>query len=105
MEAYIRQKRASPGMVQASDLQMRPMSGSRNNGREIHAYEGPLQFMMSPNNPDQLIQGGTMNTNMSSNKTSSSDGKCEYYIFPSHRLSIVSHSTVITVERVYYVKR
>lgn len=61
MEAYIRQKRASPGMVQASDLQItRPMSASRN-GRESqsHAYDGPLQFMMSPNNPDQIISAST----------------------------------------------
>lgn len=54
MEAYIRQKRAAPGMVQASDLQMRPMSGVRNASREIHAYDGPMQFMMSPSNPDQI---------------------------------------------------
>lgn len=54
MEAYIRQKRAAPGMVQASDLQMRPMSGVRSASREIHAYDGPMQFMMSPSNPDQI---------------------------------------------------
>ncbi|XP_037916647.1 protein king tubby isoform X3 [Hermetia illucens] len=52
MEAYIRQKRASPGMVQASDLQMRPMSGMRN-GREVHAYDGPMQFI-NAQNPDQI---------------------------------------------------
>ncbi|XP_052889285.1 protein king tubby [Anopheles moucheti] len=56
MEAYIRQKRATPGMVQASDLQLvRPMSGINRNGREVHAYDGPMQFMMSPNNPDQIM--------------------------------------------------
>uniref|UniRef100_A0A182KD19 Tubby C-terminal domain-containing protein n=1 Tax=Anopheles christyi TaxID=43041 RepID=A0A182KD19_9DIPT len=56
MEAYIRQKRATPGMVQASDLQLvRPMSGVNRNGREVHAYDGPMQFMMSPNNPDQIM--------------------------------------------------
>lgn len=86
MEAYIRQKRATPGMIQASDLQIRPMSGATSignisataaaaaisasaaaaeapsrltgntrNGRELHAYDGPMQFMMSPNNPDQLL--------------------------------------------------
>ncbi|KAG4074061.1 hypothetical protein HA402_014266 [Bradysia odoriphaga] len=54
MEAYIKQKRAAPGMVQASDLQMRPMSGVRSASREIHAYDGPMQFMMSPSNPDQI---------------------------------------------------
>lgn len=83
MEAYIRQKRATPGMIQASDLQMRPISAtsgstasmaaavaaaaastgggggtnSHRNGRhtDIHGYDGPMQFMMSPNNPDQLL--------------------------------------------------
>jgi tubby and related proteins len=62
MEAYIKQKRAQPGMVQASDLQItRPMSGMRgtasgsSNGRETHAYDGPMQFTMSPNNPDQIM--------------------------------------------------
>ncbi|XP_068146191.1 protein king tubby [Drosophila tropicalis] len=56
MEAYIRQKRASPGMVQASDLQInRPMSGMRSNSRELHAYDGPMQFMSSPQNPDQIL--------------------------------------------------
>lgn len=61
MEAYIRQKRASPGMVQASDLQItRPMSASRNGCEsQSHAYDGPLQFMMSPNNPDQIISAST----------------------------------------------
>lgn len=69
METYIKQKRATPGMVQASDLQLlRPMSGTTtsmsssaispgirvNSGRELHAYDGPMQFMMSPNDPDQL---------------------------------------------------
>lgn len=69
MENYIKQKRATPGMIQANDLQLlRPMSGSTamssnapiapavrvNSGRELHAYDGPMQFMMSPNNPDQL---------------------------------------------------
>lgn len=67
MEAYIRQKRATPGMVQASDLQMRPVSGvgatpmassaqsHRIIGREIHGYDGPMQFTMSPSNPDQVL--------------------------------------------------
>ncbi|XP_058055068.1 protein king tubby [Anopheles bellator] len=60
MEAYIRQKRATPGMVQASDLQLvRPMSAVNRNGREVHAYDGPMQFMMSPNNPDQIISTTT----------------------------------------------
>lgn len=55
MEAYIRQKRASPGMVQATDLQiLRPKSGVRS-GPEAHAYDGPMQFMMSSNNPDQIV--------------------------------------------------
>nr|B0WI30.2 RecName: Full=Protein king tubby 2 [Culex quinquefasciatus] len=63
MEAYIRQKRATPGMVQASDLQLvRPMSAVNRNGREVHAYDGPMQFMMSPSNPDQIISSGSPTT-------------------------------------------
>lgn len=55
-------------MVQASDLPIRPMSGTtqiptsakansamRMSSREMHAYDGPMQFMMSPNNPDQIL--------------------------------------------------
>lgn len=63
MEAYIRQKRASPGMVQASDLQInRPMSAIRTtNGRELHAYDGPMQFMASSQNPDQILSNTTTN--------------------------------------------
>ncbi|XP_017958652.1 protein king tubby [Drosophila navojoa] len=60
MDAYIRQKRASPGMVQASDLQMsRPMSGMRSNGRELHGYDGPMQFIGSPHNPDQILSNSS----------------------------------------------
>ena len=61
MEAYIRQKRASPGMVQASDLQInRPMSGLRTStSREMHAYDGPMQFISSPQNPDQILSNTT----------------------------------------------
>lgn len=48
-----------PGMIQASDLQItRPASGMRN-GREMHAYDGPMQFMMSPSNPDQILVQST----------------------------------------------
>lgn len=61
MEAYLRQKRASPGMVQASDLQItRPMSGLKTaNSREMHAYDGPMQFISSPQNPDQILSNST----------------------------------------------
>lgn len=87
MEAYIRQKRASPGMVQASDLQItRPMSGLRTTtaaGRELHAYDGPMQFISSPHNPDQLLSNTTSvtatNTNAttanSSNNAASTNGR------------------------------
>ncbi|XP_037951368.1 protein king tubby [Teleopsis dalmanni] len=65
MEAYIRQKRASPGMVQASDLQIqRPMSGMRTNSREVYAYDGPMQFISSPNNPDQILTQVPSKTNL-----------------------------------------
>lgn len=82
MEAYIRQKRASPGMVQASDLQiMRPASAMRNGSgktrdrdrdRDTHAYDGPLQFMGSPHNPDQLM---TYHSTKSLSHHASKDGK------------------------------
>lgn len=69
MENYIKQKRATPGMMQASDLQIRPMSGTTplsasakssgamrvSSSRELHGYDGPMQFMMSPTNPDQIL--------------------------------------------------
>lgn len=74
MEAYIRQKRASPGMVQASDLQItRPMSGMRSNvnGRELHAYDGPMQFMGSPHNPDQILSNSASSTKNSNHLRSS----------------------------------
>ncbi|XP_036334163.1 protein king tubby isoform X2 [Rhagoletis pomonella] len=85
MEAYIRQKRASPGMVQASDLQItRPMSGLRtstDNSRELHAYDGPMQFISSPHNPDQLLSNSTATTSpttttaISSNSMVSTNGR------------------------------
>nr|B4LMR9.1 RecName: Full=Protein king tubby [Drosophila virilis] len=72
MDAYIRQKRASPGMVQASDLQMsRPMSGMRGNSRELHAYDGPMQFIGSPHNPDQILSNNSSSVHLSSSMNSS----------------------------------
>ncbi|XP_067628582.1 protein king tubby isoform X3 [Eurosta solidaginis] len=71
MEAYVRQKRASPGMVQASDLQItRPMSGLRTTApstRELHAYDGPMQFISCPHNPDQLLSNNCANGITTSN--------------------------------------
>lgn len=70
MEVYIKQKRASPGLVQASNLQiMRPMSAISRNGREVlHAYDGPMQFMSSSQNPDQLTTSPTKASSSSSPK-------------------------------------
>lgn len=87
MEAYIRQKRASPGMVQASDLQiMRPASAMRNgsgktSSRDTHAYDGPMQFMSSPNNPDQLM---TYHSTKTLSHHTSKDG--EYFTVLKARL-------------------
>lgn len=65
MEQKMRQKRLTPGMVQASDVrattaskgqngfQPRPTSAIR--GRELHGYDGPMQFTMEPGNPDLVI--------------------------------------------------
>ncbi|XP_059622502.1 protein king tubby 1 [Phlebotomus argentipes] len=64
MEAYIKQKRASPGMIQASDLQItRPMSGARGS-RDLapHAYDGPLHFMTHSANPDEIVPSRTTPT-------------------------------------------
>ncbi|XP_055854730.1 protein king tubby isoform X2 [Episyrphus balteatus] len=100
MEALIRQKRASPGMVQASDLQiMRPMSGMRNsNSREMHAYDGPMQFMSSPQNPDQIL---TANSN--SVRTTSSSNRHEDLIeeISSHEIEDEESSPIdaITVSK------
>lgn len=68
MEAYIKQKRATPGMVQstATDYQQRPMSGmTTTTGRQqqpMQGYDGPLQFLTSPNNPDQILPLSTPTT-------------------------------------------
>ncbi|CAH0386766.1 unnamed protein product [Bemisia tabaci] len=53
LEQKMRQKRQTPGMIQASDAKgkvMRPISGSR--GRELRGYDGPLQFSMMHGSPD-----------------------------------------------------
>lgn len=75
MEAYIRQKRASPGMVQASDLQInRPISALRstaNATRELHAYDGPMQFINSAQNPDQILSNTTADINYPTTMASS----------------------------------
>ena len=55
MEAYIKQKRASPGMVQASELQMSRPKSAHTNSRHLHAYDGPMQYLASPQNPDQIV--------------------------------------------------
>ncbi|KAK5643618.1 hypothetical protein RI129_007463 [Pyrocoelia pectoralis] len=58
MEQKIKRKRQSAAMIQASDIRnpsakMRSNSGSR---RELHGYDGPLQYSMTKdNNPDQVI--------------------------------------------------
>lgn len=62
MEAYVRQKRAQPGMVLASDvpasLMVRPGTATSaklvQSPQSPHAYDGPLQFTMSAHNPDQV---------------------------------------------------
>ncbi|XP_005179531.2 protein king tubby [Musca domestica] len=79
MEAYIRQKRASPGMVQASDLQInRPISGLRSaghNARELHAYDGPMQFISSTANPDQILSNTKADISSPTTLANSSAGK------------------------------
>ncbi|KAI8122601.1 Protein king tubby [Lucilia cuprina] len=87
MEAYIRQKRASPGMVQASDLQInRPMSGLRtSNSREMHAYDGPMQFISSPQNPDQILSNSTtINATIGTSNTTVSKNSVKYVNNSNH---------------------
>ncbi|PSN38975.1 Protein king tubby [Blattella germanica] len=73
MEQKMRQKRQTPGMVQASDvrsvsakgqngLQSRATSASTR-GRELHGYDGPLQYTMAPGNPDSVISLQSNNDN------------------------------------------
>lgn len=93
MENYIKQKRATPGMVQASDLPIRPMSGTaqiptsakanstlRVSSRELHGYDGPMQFMMSPNNPDQILPTSAL-------ASPSNEGMCAVFFTVSLSLS------------------
>lgn len=105
MENYIKQKRATPGMVQASDLQMRPMSGTApistsaksvgglrvSSSRELHGYDGPMQFMMSPNNPDQILSTSALTSpNSEGNFYSSILFKLSTIItFPVHKIDLI----------------
>ncbi|KAL1110326.1 hypothetical protein AAG570_007859 [Ranatra chinensis] len=58
MEQKLRQKRQLPGMIQASDVKSALMVKARvakdslTRDRELHAYDGPLQFTMTHGNPD-----------------------------------------------------
>uniref|UniRef100_A0A6P7G6T5 Protein king tubby n=1 Tax=Diabrotica virgifera virgifera TaxID=50390 RepID=A0A6P7G6T5_DIAVI len=59
MEQKMKQKRLTSGMIQVSDIRNNS-ANSRNsvnsNRRDLHGYDGPLQFAMSnDNNPDQVI--------------------------------------------------
>lgn len=67
-------KRVSPGMVKTSNLQInRPMSGMRtSNSRELHAYDGPMQFISCLQNGDQILSNtnnDTLTTTTSSTTT------------------------------------
>ncbi|XP_049791449.1 protein king tubby [Schistocerca nitens] len=64
MEQKMRQKRQTLGMVQASDARassakgpngLQPRLSLPSRGRELHGYDGPLQFTMEPGNPDLVI--------------------------------------------------
>uniref|UniRef100_A0A1A9W3N3 Protein king tubby n=1 Tax=Glossina brevipalpis TaxID=37001 RepID=A0A1A9W3N3_9MUSC len=102
MEAYIKQKRASPGMVQASDLQInRPMSGIKTNTRELHAYDGPMQFMSSLQNPDQIItsSNSTINKNRNSTNNSSIHSRTPNHINnTSHQRDVIDDISTYDLE-------
>lgn len=93
MENYIKQKRATPGMVQASDLPIRPMSGTpqiptsakanstlRLSSRELHGYDGPMQFMMSPNNPDQILPTSALSSPSNEGMYSCESFMCFFFL-------------------------
>ncbi|KAF5290207.1 hypothetical protein FQR65_LT11641 [Abscondita terminalis] len=55
MEQKIKRKRQSTAMIQASDVR-NSSAKLRANRRELHGYDGPLQYSMNrDNNPDQVI--------------------------------------------------
>ncbi|KAK4885894.1 hypothetical protein RN001_002165 [Aquatica leii] len=55
MEQKIKRKRQSAAMIQASDVRI-SSAKLRTSRRELHGYDGPLQYSMShDNNPDQVI--------------------------------------------------
>ncbi|GLV37159.1 king tubby [Carabus blaptoides fortunei] len=57
MEQKMRQKRQTTGMIQASDFRSKSAKSrsSSANRRELHGYDGPMQYSMSKDNPDQVI--------------------------------------------------
>ncbi|KRT79974.1 hypothetical protein AMK59_8140, partial [Oryctes borbonicus] len=58
MEQKMKQKRQTAGMIQASDIRTTSAKArsATANKRELHGYDGPLQYTMSQdNNPDQVI--------------------------------------------------
>ncbi|KAK9701715.1 Tub family [Popillia japonica] len=59
MEQKMKQKRQTAGMIQASDIRSASAKtrSATANKRELHGYDGPLQYTMSQdnNNPDQVI--------------------------------------------------
>lgn len=59
LEQKMKQKRLASGMVQASDARSnsgKSRDSSGNSRRELHGYDGPLQFAMGrDNNPDQIV--------------------------------------------------
>nr|XP_022905783.1 protein king tubby-like [Onthophagus taurus] len=54
MEMKMKQKRQTAGMIQASDGSA-SAKNRQGNRKEMHAYDGPLQYTMKDNNPDQVI--------------------------------------------------
>ncbi|ENN75082.1 hypothetical protein HUJ04_001208 [Dendroctonus ponderosae] len=84
LEQKMRQKRLAGGMVQASDARSnsgKSRDSSGNSRRELHGYDGPLQFAMGQDsNPDQIIVmssvdslDDTMVQDLTTNNISSSD--------------------------------
>ncbi|XP_071452538.1 protein king tubby isoform X2 [Hetaerina americana] len=93
MEQKLRNKRQMSGALQASDinttvslsknsLQSRPQASSGRT-RELHGYDGPLQYTMSPGNPDSVSGGVPRNGNGSVKEIDEIERQLEELSLPS----------------------
>ncbi|XP_046394414.1 protein king tubby 1 isoform X1 [Ischnura elegans] len=114
MEQKLRNKRQMSGALQASDintsvsisknsLQSRPQTSS-GRARELHCYDGPLQYTMSPGNPDS-VGGGPRNGSVKA-EIDGYDGPLQYSMVHGNPDDVVvsnsnktNHSDIEEIER------